>query len=63
MKLGTWSMDRDAMRRDGLTLFSKLIRTKNIDGLQERVTPRVGAGADGEQKQKLTVSYLRCKTT
>lgn len=54
MKLGTWSMDRDTMRRDGLALFSRLIRTKNVDSLQEQTGPRVGASS--ETKQKLTVS-------
>ncbi|GLV37799.1 uncharacterized protein CBL_06499 [Carabus blaptoides fortunei] len=57
MKLGTWSMDRDTMRRDGLALFSRLIRTKNVDSLQEQTGPRVGAGS--ETKQKLT----KCLTT
>ncbi|XP_046397348.1 probable cationic amino acid transporter [Ischnura elegans] len=37
MKLGMFprnSEDREALRRDGLTLFSKLIRTKNIESMQ-----------------------------
>lgn len=52
MKLGMWSMDREALRRDGLVLFSKLIRTKNIETLQEQSrTPR-----PDDRKQKLTVS-------
>lgn len=52
MKLGMWSTDREALRRDGLVLFSKLIRTKNVDALQEQSrTPR-----PDDRKQKLTVS-------
>lgn len=53
MKLGMWSVDREALRRDGLVLFSKLIRTKNIETLQEQSrTPR-----PDDRKQKLTVSF------
>lgn len=46
-----WPMHRDTIRRDGLLLFSKLIRTKNVEALQEQSeTPRIDNG-----KQKLTV--------
>lgn len=51
MKFGVWSRDRETLRRDGLVLFSKLIRTKNVDNLQEQ-QPR-----QDDRKQKLTVSY------
>lgn len=44
-------MDRENMRRDGLALFSKLIRTKNVESLQEQIRPP----REGEKKQKLTV--------
>ncbi|KAF7264460.1 hypothetical protein GWI33_023173, partial [Rhynchophorus ferrugineus] len=43
--------DREALRRDGLVLFSKLIRTKNVDGLQETIPEQ-----SEDRKQKLTVS-------
>lgn len=52
MKLGMWPADREALRRDGLVLFSKLIRTKNVEAFQEQTrTPR-----PDDRKQKLTVS-------
>lgn len=52
MKLHTWTVDREALRRDGLVLFSKLIRTKNVEALQEQSrTPR-----PDDRRQKLTVS-------
>ncbi|CAG9825044.1 unnamed protein product [Phaedon cochleariae] len=55
MKLGMWSIDRDTLRRDGLVLFSKLIRTKNVDNFQEQQKqPR-----PDDRKQKLT----KCLTT
>lgn len=50
MKLGMWSVDMDTIRRDGLILFSKLIRTKNVDNLQEQTQPRLD-----DRKMKLTV--------
>lgn len=50
MKLGMWNVDRETLRRDGLVLFSKLIRTKNVESLQEQARPR-----DDDRKQKLTV--------
>lgn len=53
MKLGMWNGDREALKRDGLVLFSKLIRTKNVDGLQEQVRPR-----SDDRQQKLTVRIL-----
>ncbi|KAI7815696.1 cationic amino acid transporter [Rhyzopertha dominica] len=55
MKLGMWPADRETLRRDGLVLFSKLIRTKNVDGLQEQVRPH----RPDDRKQKLT----KCLTT
>lgn len=55
MKIGSWSVDGDVLRRDGLVLFSKLIRTKNVDSLQEQTKiPR-----QDDRKQKLT----KCLTT
>lgn len=54
MKLGMWPADREALRRDGLVLFSKLIRTKNVEAFQEQTrTPR-----PDDRKQKLTVSAI-----
>lgn len=53
MKLGMWLNDREQLRQEGLVLFSKLIRTKNVETLQERTgPPRHG----DERKIKLTVS-------
>lgn len=54
MKLGMWTVDRENLRRDGLVLFSKLIRTKNVDNLQEQNRPI----REDDRKQKLTVSSL-----
>lgn len=53
MKLGMWNVDRETLRRDGLILFSKLIRTKNVDSLQEQIRPR-----EDDRKQKLTVGLF-----
>lgn len=50
MKLGMWSVDMETLRRDGLILFSKLIRTKNVENLQEQTQPR-----PDDRKMKLTV--------
>lgn len=48
------SMDREKFRREGLVLFSKLIRTKNVEKLQEHDrSPR-----PDDRKQKLTVSRI-----
>lgn len=55
MKLGMFNVDRETLRRDGLVLFSKLIRTKNIDNLQEQNRPI----REDDRKQKLT----KCLTT
>ncbi|KAK5646901.1 hypothetical protein RI129_005365 [Pyrocoelia pectoralis] len=55
MKLGMWSVDRETLRRDGLALFSKLIRTKNVENLQEQTHPQRG----DDRKIKLT----KCLTT
>ena len=55
-------VDRAALRRDGLTLFSKLIRTKNVEALQGEAEPAAGTrgGLRGapqdESKVKLQVS-------
>ncbi|CAG9768695.1 unnamed protein product [Ceutorhynchus assimilis] len=54
MKLSFLPTDREQFRRDGLVLFSKLIRTKNVEGLQETVPER-----SDDRKQKLT----KCLTT
>ncbi|XP_018565516.1 cationic amino acid transporter 2 [Anoplophora glabripennis] len=54
MKLGMWSVDTETLRRDGLVLFSKLIRTKNVENLQEQTQPR-----PDDRKMKLT----KCLTT
>ncbi|XP_022914356.1 solute carrier family 7 member 14 isoform X2 [Onthophagus taurus] len=56
MKLGNmWSADRQTLKRDGLVLFSKLIRTKNVENFQEQTKPHM---AD-DRKQKLS----KCLTT
>ncbi|XP_044752454.1 probable cationic amino acid transporter isoform X1 [Coccinella septempunctata] len=55
MKLGQWSLDREWFRRDGLMLFSKLIRTKNVENLQEQTKIHV----QDSKAQKLT----KCLTT
>ncbi|XP_065164736.1 cationic amino acid transporter 2 [Atheta coriaria] len=56
MKLGMWLNDREQLRQEGLVLFSKLIRTKNVETLQDRTgPPRHG----DERKIKLT----KCLTT
>jgi hypothetical protein len=52
MKVGAWSVDRETLRRDGLILFSKLIRTKNVESLQEQSR----SARTDDRKQKLTVS-------
>ncbi|XP_066144011.1 solute carrier family 7 member 14 isoform X2 [Euwallacea fornicatus] len=54
MKLSFLPKDREQFRRDGLVLFSKLIRTKNVEGLQETVPERTD-----DRKNKLT----KCLTT
>ncbi|KAK9888876.1 hypothetical protein WA026_001097 [Henosepilachna vigintioctopunctata] len=54
MKLGSWSFDRKWFRTDGLVLFSKLIRTKNVNNLQEH-----NKIPTQDNKQKLT----KCLTT
>ncbi|KAJ8918455.1 hypothetical protein NQ315_008152 [Exocentrus adspersus] len=54
MKLGMWSVDTDTLRRDALVLFSKLIRTKNVEHLQEQTQPR-----PDDRKMKLTVCSRR----
>lgn len=46
-------VDRAQLRRDGLTLFGKLIRTKNVEGLQGEAEP---LGAIQDEKVKLKVS-------
>ncbi|XP_018319576.1 probable cationic amino acid transporter [Agrilus planipennis] len=56
MKLGLFPVDRDNLRRDGLVLFSKLIRTKNVENLQEQA---VSSRGGDDRKQKLT----KCLTT
>jgi len=53
MKLGFLPKDREQFRRDGLVLFSKLIRTKNVEGLQETVPEQ-----SDDRKQKLTVNQI-----
>ncbi|XP_017780061.1 PREDICTED: probable cationic amino acid transporter [Nicrophorus vespilloides] len=55
MKLGMFTTDRETLRRDGLVLFSKLIRTKNVDNLQEQTRPP----REDDRKIKLT----KCLTT
>ncbi|XP_067005702.2 solute carrier family 7 member 14 [Anabrus simplex] len=62
MKLGLFQLDRANLKRDGLTLFGKLIRTKNIDGMQGEAPPGPGSGPQPPQdgkKQKLK----KCLTT
>ncbi|XP_044729384.1 cationic amino acid transporter 2 [Chrysoperla carnea] len=58
MKLGMFSGDREQLRRDGLQLFGKLIRTKNVDMLQE-TQPHQRPQSPPGGKQKLT----KCLTT
>jgi hypothetical protein len=48
------NVDKDALRRDGLSLFSKLIRTKNMASLQESAESRTTQSTSG--KPKLQVS-------
>ncbi|KAJ3653235.1 hypothetical protein Zmor_012497 [Zophobas morio] len=55
MKVGAWLGDRETLRRDGLVLFSKLIRTKNVESLQEQSK----SARTDDRKQKLT----KCLTT
>ncbi|KAK3907979.1 putative cationic amino acid transporter [Frankliniella fusca] len=50
-------MDRAALRRDGLTLFGKLIRTKNVDALQGEA-PTLGAIDDSKVKLKKCLTTL-----
>lgn len=45
-------VDRAALRRDGLTLFGKLIRTKNVEALQGEA-PTLGAIDDSKVKLKV----------
>ncbi|XP_050301397.1 cationic amino acid transporter 2 isoform X2 [Anthonomus grandis grandis] len=54
MKLGVLTTDREQLRRNCLLLFSKLIRTKNAESLQETLPER-----SDDRKQKLT----KCLTT
>lgn len=51
-------VDRAALRRDGFTLFSKLIRTKNVDALQGEPEPlaNIRGASEDESKVKLQVS-------
>lgn len=47
--------NKEELKKDGLTLFGKLIRTKNVEGLQgEPAIP--GLKTSDEKKQKLQVS-------
>lgn len=45
-------VDRDALKRDGLTLFGKLIRTKNVEAMGRKAQ----RDADTGKKPKLSVS-------
>lgn len=54
--------DPEQLRKDGLQLFSKLIRTKNVDGLQEHAHHREHSPTEIGGKPKLTVRKHK-KTT
>jgi hypothetical protein len=55
MKLGVFpQMNRAELKRDGLALFSKLIRTKNVEGMQGEAPQ----GPHDPKKLKLKVSVL-----
>jgi len=52
------NVDKEALRRDGLTLFSKLIRTKNIASLQESAESRQPPSTQSSGgKPRLQVRY------
>lgn len=51
------NVDRELLKRDGLVLFSKLIRTKNVNALQEQTG--ITRPKDDDRKLKLT----KCLTT
>jgi hypothetical protein len=60
MKLGVFpQLDRAELKRGGLTLFSKLIRTKNVDSMQ-------GEAAQGpsqpQDPKKLKLKVSACVT-
>lgn len=50
-------VDRDALKRDGLTLFGKLIRTKNVEAMGRKAQRE----ADTGKKPKLSVSWTNFK--
>jgi hypothetical protein len=59
MKLGVFpqlnQLNRAELKRDGLALFSKLIRTKNVEGMQGEV-PHGPPQSQDPKKLKLKVS-------
>jgi hypothetical protein len=59
MKLGVFpqlnQLNRAEQKRDGLALFSKLIRTKNVESMQGEV-PHGSSQAPDPKKLKLKVS-------
>lgn len=59
MKLGVFpqltQLNRAELKRDGLALFSKLIRTKNVESMQGEV-PHGTSESQDPKKMKLKVS-------
>nr|CAD7429030.1 unnamed protein product [Timema monikensis] len=53
MKLGMFPQDRAVLKRDGLALFSRLIRTKNVESMQGEAKPSGPEVAGGSKKLKL----------
>nr|CAD7592241.1 unnamed protein product [Timema genevievae] len=53
MKLGMFPQDRAVLKRDGLALFSRLIRTKNVESMQGDVKPGRPEPVGGSKKLKL----------
>ncbi|XP_059468665.1 probable cationic amino acid transporter [Neocloeon triangulifer] len=52
------NVDKEALRRDGLTLFSKLIRTKNVASLQETAETRPTPQSAGKPKLQKCLDTL-----
>jgi hypothetical protein len=58
MKLGVFpQLNRAELKRDGLALFGKLIRTKNVDSMQGEMPPGPSDAQDSK-KLKLKVSVV-----
>ncbi|XP_071451542.1 solute carrier family 7 member 14-like [Hetaerina americana] len=66
MKLGMFprgSVDREALRRDGLTLFGKLIRTKNVESMQGEPLQTAGKPKPPADGKGGKVKLNKCLTT